>query len=101
MRESILSALSAFLKADNFPGKRQYIAKLDGLHQLKAWICFTPEDEEIYLGKGSESRKIRIKTMQLVYDMLLNDDGIINNGRSVRTRLGGDLEFISKLLSTL
>ena len=49
MREMIVSSLSAFLKEDNFPGKRQYIYYLDGIQQLVNWI--SPKFQE-KLGKG-------------------------------------------------
>ena len=49
MREMIVSSLSAFLKEDNFPGKRQYIYHLDGIQQLVNWI--SPKFQE-KLGKG-------------------------------------------------
>jgi len=45
MRDSILGALSAFLKAANFEGKRMYISN-NGLQQLSAWIC-TPAEQEV------------------------------------------------------
>ena len=64
MREAILSALSSFLKAQNFPGKRQYIIELAGLDQLITWTCDSGEQETVIsakFGSGTWLRKIRIK----------------------------------------
>merc|ERR1712151_273849 len=30
MREILIACMSAFLKSDNFPGKRQYVARVNG-----------------------------------------------------------------------
>ena len=46
MKELVLSSFAAFLKSDNFDGKRQYLKKLEGLDQLSRCI---QKDEPIPL----------------------------------------------------
>lgn len=50
MREAILGSLSAFLKAANFEGKRQYIENFNGLEQLSTWIRLQGQAEAEKLG---------------------------------------------------
>ena len=39
-------------------------------------------------GEGVNPRKIKLKLLQLLYDLLVNDDSIINDGFHVRDALG-------------
>ena len=90
MREAILGSLVSLLKAENFPGKRQYISELKGLEQLSAWICLHDQEEKNKLGEGAQVRKIRIKLIQLLYDFATNDDSIIDDGFHVRDTIANN-----------
>ena len=46
-------------------------------------------------------RKIRLKLLQLCYDLILNDDSIFAGGFVVRNYFGKNKEFIKHLLTTL
>lgn len=56
MREAILGSACAFLKADSFAGKRQFIDRreygegLDGIQVLTAWLMMNPEEENKRFG---------------------------------------------------
>lgn len=51
MTEAILGGLSAFLKAANFTGKRQYITIVDGLGQLTKLTCLKHLEETKKFGE--------------------------------------------------
>ena len=84
LREAVLSALSSFIRSDNFPGKRQFITKLNGLELLCEWNCMKGDEEKKMFGSPAQTRKIRLKLLQLLYDLILNDDSIYNDGFYVR-----------------
>ena len=71
-KEPVLGALTAYLRGNNFVGKRDYIQKVDGLNQLAKNLCEFDE------------RKIRIKLIQLCNDLVMNDDSIFDFGFKVR-----------------
>ena len=102
MREILIECMSAFLKSDNFPGKRQYVARVNGMDQLLQLMILQHEEEEQKLGSGNDLRKVRLKLVQLLYDLLLNDDGIVNDGHVVRKKFGEETPLVvMKLLSYL
>ena len=81
MREAILGSLSAFMKAASFTAKRQYIdpAKgINGLDQLCRWLSVTDKAQIELLGKGAQQRKLKLKLIQLLSDLVINDDSILN-----------------------
>jgi len=54
------------------------------------------------LGKDAQLRKIRLKILQAVYDLLLNDDSILQENRNiVRETLGKDAQFIERMLDLI
>ena len=85
MREAMLGCLSSFIRADSFPGKRQYVAKLDGIKQLSDWIC--EANKATKYGNVTQQRQIVLKLLGLIKDMVQNDDSIVNNGTYVRQRI--------------
>ena len=101
MREAILSSLSAFLKAENFPGKRQFITEMKGLEALIGMICLKGEAEKEAFGQAAQLRKIKLKLLQLLYDFVLNDDSIINDGFYVRDYMCNHPEIISRIIQIL
>ena len=64
-KEVVLSALSAFLKGNSFIGKRQYIQQMKGIEQLLENIC-----------KEGTDKKTKLKLIQLLNDLVVNDDSI-------------------------
>ena len=55
MKEAILNSLSAFIRSDNFPGKRQFITKMNGIDMLSKMIHISS------FGSDSQNRKIKLK----------------------------------------
>lgn len=79
MREAVLGCLSSWLKAANFDAKRVYISECDGLQQLQRWLSLDgPEATKVFGEKPPMIRKIKIKLLQLAYDLALNDDSILD-----------------------
>ena len=57
-----MGALSAFVRSENFPGKRQYILHVQGVEQLSRWMQMKGKEEEQQFGKSASMvRKIRLK----------------------------------------
>ena len=101
MREVMIGSLSAFMKAENFPGKRQYILHQRGLEQLGEWISLSGPEKEKKIGKAAQARKITIKFRQLLYDLLSNDDSILNDGFLVRDTISENVDLIDALIDTI
>merc|ERR1712018_225654 len=102
MREAVLGCLSACLKAANFPGKRAYISQCGGLEQLSQWIRLQGEEEVEKYGQGAIQRKIKLKLKILLYDLVLNDDGIKQDEPFyVRDTVTSDEPLLQHLLDTL
>lgn len=94
MKESIFGSLSAFLKADNFDGKRKFIQEYGGLEFLSRQVC-SPQAQEYSL-------RLKKKIMNLVNDFVLNDDSIFDKDPVfVRKTFGSDEVFMNQLLSVL
>ena len=69
----MFNALASFLKAENFDGKREFILAHDGLAFLASLVS------------QPFSLKLNKKVLSLVYDFVLNDEGIfLKNPRCVR-----------------
>ena len=68
-KDAIFGSLSAWIKADNFEGKRRFINDKNGLDFLKRLVC----DPEV-----NQTFNIRLKkrVMNLINDLVTNDDGI-------------------------
>merc|ERR1711971_503635 len=92
MGEAILNSLSAFVRSDNFPGKRQFITKMNGIDMLSEMIHLSS------FGNDAQLRKIKLKLVQLLYDLLLNDDSILNDGFVVRDAVGKNFPLVESLL---
>jgi hypothetical protein len=64
-KEAIFGSLSSFLRSENFAGKREFISKMGGLQFLAATIH-----------EKTNSERLLKKVIILMYDLVLNDDGI-------------------------
>jgi len=81
-KESIFSALSSVIKADNFAGKLRFIKDFDGLEFLSSLLC-----DEL----ASESIRLYRRVLVLLNDLVINDDGIVSdNPFFVRNFIAGD-----------
>ena len=53
MKEAVLGALSAFVKAGNFAAKRQFVIDFDGVNRMSRWLCTKGEEEKSFYGQGT------------------------------------------------
>lgn len=94
MKEALFGALSNFLKADNFEGKRLFIRDFDGLAFLTRQIC------------AEYPLRFTKKVLQLTNDLVINDDMIFGNDPNgdrffVRRFFTHKDEVIRKLLKNI
>ena len=97
----MLASLAAFVKGQNFPGKRRYIVQAKGLDQLTRWITRRGKTEKELYGDDSQLRKIKIKLLQILNDLTNNDDSIINDGSYVREFIANDHYLQERLLDII
>jgi len=101
LREAVIGCLSSFLNASNFAGKRQYITDFNGLEQLSKWICVKGDEEKEKYGEGATLKKIKLKLKILLYDVVLNDDNIMDDPFYVRDALGKDIFLLNHLFDAI
>lgn len=101
LREAVLGCLSSFLNASNFAGKKQYLTDFNGLEQLSKWTCVKGDEEKEKYGEGANLRKIKLKLKILLYDVVLNDDNIMDDPFHVRDTLGKDIFLLNHLFDTI
>ena len=63
-KEAVASALSQYLKGENFEGKREFIVDHSGLAFLKEALVNTQRDQV----------RLHKKILMLVYDIIVYDD---------------------------
>ena len=97
----MLGSLLAFLKAENFAGKVKFIEELDGLNLMCKWVCECKEREDNKYGNKAQMRKIRLKLLQLLYDLCLNDDSIMPGGYHIRDTYCQHESLLTTLLSII
>ena len=86
----MLGALSSFLRGGNFEGKREFIKVRGGLEFLSGLI------------ENETEEAINKKAIFLIYDLLLNDDGIFESDKEhVRKVYGTEINIVPRLLSLL
>ena len=76
---------------------------MHGLKLLADWIqeCDIVESEEpkqFKYGNDAQNRKIKLKLLQLLNDLVLNDDSILPGGTQIRDLYCQHEELIEKLL---
>ncbi len=81
VKEALFTALSCFLKAENFDGKRLFIRDFDGLAFLTRLICY------------DFSLRMRKKVLMLLNDLVMNDDRIFGNDAT------GDKYFVRRFFT--
>merc|ERR1711907_274853 len=87
-KKAVLGALSSFLRGGNFEGKREFIKVRGGLEFLAGLI------------ENETQEAINKKAILLIYDLLLNDDGIFDSDKEhVRRVLGTEINIVPRLLS--
>jgi len=90
-KEAVFGSLSSFLRSENFPGKREFIAKQGGLQFLAA----TLHDK-------TNSERLLKKVLILMYDLVLNDDSIFEEDPTlVRKTFGGQMNIVDRLSELL
>lgn len=72
MRNSVFSCLTAWLKSDNFEGKRRFLIEQHGLDFVSDLVIEASNDSYF-------NPRLRMNIYRLVYDLVLNDDGIFED----------------------
>ena len=57
---------------------------MNGLGQLNRWISCEGDEEQQLLGEGAQLRKLKLKLIQLLGDLITNDESILHDGLVVR-----------------
>lgn len=111
MKEIILGALLAYIKAENFDAKRKFLFFYEGIETLSNWVI---EDAKQPSPINPQQRKIRLKLVQFLNDITTNDDSILRYKRqsaqdfkagkkrqpfSARVEFGNSMELIKSLLT--
>ena len=68
-KNAAFTCLTAWLKADNFEGKRRFLSDQQGLELVARLVTEAAGDTNF-------NAKLRLNIHRLVYDLVLNDDGI-------------------------
>jgi len=91
----VFSCLTAWLKGENFEGKRRFLNDQQGLEFLARLVLEAAYDMNY-------NAKLRLNIHRLVYDLVLNDDGIFEEEPFfVRELLGGHKDFLGALAQEL
>lgn len=69
-KEAVMSALSNYIKGNNFNAKRKFIGEFAGLEFLTALISDSHHNKSLRLAK---------KGLVLMFDLVLNDDNIFED----------------------
>ena len=90
--EGMIGALVAYLKGSNFRGKRYFIQWMTGLDFIE---CIFQKSEATY--------RLKLKTLILLYDLVLNDENIFfDEPRRVRSHVARkDKTFLKNILLML
>ena len=95
LKDALFGSLSAWLKADNFEGKRRFLSDQQGLEFLTRLVTEAAED-------ANYNARLRLNIHRLVDDLVLNDDGIFEEQPFyVREHLGQHEEFLRALAQEL
>jgi len=90
-KEAVFGSLSSFLRSENFVGKREFIQKMGGLQFLAATMH-----------EQANSERLIKKVLILMYDLVLNDDGIFeDNPTYVRKCFGEQMNILDRLIELL
>lgn len=92
-KEAIFSALSSFIRADNFSAKLRFIKEFDGLEFLSSLLCDELAGESIRLYK---------KLLILICDLVTNDELIdTTNPMMVRDMFANDKNAMTQLVKNI
>ena len=95
MKNSIFSCLTAWLKAENFVGKRRFLVEKKGINFVGKIVSKVARDAEF-------NARLRLNVYRLVHDLVLNDDGIVEKSPfHVREALIMRKGFLGDLISEL
>ena len=87
-----MSALSSYLRADNFEGKREFLKEFNGLELLFG----------IIMNDSNATLRLHKKVLILLYDFVLNDDRIFTDNKFyVRNSLAENSHLVTRLFTLL
>jgi len=90
-KEAVFGSLSSYLRGENFAGRREFISTMGGLQFLAA-----------VLHEKTNSERLLKKAIIMMYDLVLNDDGIFKEDPTcVRKTFGGQMNILDRLLEIL
>lgn len=94
-KSSVFSCLTAWLKADNFEGKRRFIAEQDGLNFLMRLVSEAAAD-------AAFDTRLKTNVHRLLSDLLVNDDGIFEERpEHVREHCSADAVLLGNFAAEL
>lgn len=95
VKNAVFSCLTAWLKADNFEGKRRFLSEQQGLEFLTRLVLEAASE-------ANYNAKLRMNIHRLLHDLVLNDDGIFEEQPNhVREHLGQREDFLRALAHEL
>ena len=95
VKNKVFSCLTAWLKADNFEGKRRFLTEFQGLEFLARLVTQAAMDANF-------NPRLKVNIHRLVHDLVLNDDGIFEERPfHVREHFGAHLDFLNALVTEL
>jgi hypothetical protein len=87
-KESVLGALSSFLRAENFNSKREFVGVMGGLQFLA-----------VLINNKEFSVRLHKKAFILMHDLVINDENIFEeNPKQVRSTFGNDMGVLERML---
>ena len=91
VKDAVFGSLAAWMKADNFEGKRRFINDEQGLQFLSSLVCDASVNQTFNI-------RLKKKIVNLIHDLVLNDDGIYDeNPFFVRAYFCGDQNLLESL----
>ena len=95
IKDAIFGSLAAWLKADNFEAKRRFINEQQGLEFLASLFYDSSLNQ-------SFNMRLKKKVLNLIYDLVLNDDGIFEeHPYHVRQFYCADEDFLNQVRGCL
>lgn len=95
LKDAVFGTLAAWIKAENFEGKRKFIEEHQGLEFLTRLLC----DSNV---NSNFNMRLKKKIVNLLYDLVLNDDGIYEeHPMFVRQYFCQNQEFMNQIRGIL
>ena len=95
LKDAVFGSLAAWIKADNFEGKRRFINDTNGLDFLKRLLCDPAVNSTFNI-------RLKKRVMNLINDLVTNDDGIFEEQPFfVRDNFCQDINVLNTLAGIL